>query len=101
MRWRCRASGVPKLWGEGSVWVTAWLQVAAVFQVILLIWPGITTALLIVLAAITQSVGSRGRWAVAATLSVNLILLAQLQMQRGYWHRSVLQHVQIATKGVA
>jgi hypothetical protein len=184
------ASGVPELWGEGSVRLTAWLQVAAVFQVILLIWlyyaqiimrfrwvptvrdsvipfilglgqfalaellqpdrldvwiytlaavfvfvvwvnlatfraaeqdpdnawffdtfqfsattrygpPGITTALLIALAAITQSVGSRGRWAVAATVSVNLILLAQLQMQRGYWHRSVLQHAQIATKGTA
>lgn len=172
------ASDTPQLWTGGSAQIVAWLQVAAVFQVIVLVWlyyvhlvmrfrwvptvrdsvvpfalgagqfvlaetlqpemvhlwiyavaavflfaawasvatfrsaqqdldnawyfsttqysvfdrlgpPSLTLVLLMMLAGVTQAVGSGGRWAVAAVLGVNAILLAQIWMQRGYWRRSV------------
>ncbi len=51
--------------------------------------PALTLAFLLALAAVTQSVGSDGAWAVFAVLGVNVALLAQIVMQRYYWKRSI------------
>ncbi len=48
-----------------------------------------TVGTFVVLGAITQATGGGPRWAIFALVLVHAMLLAQLALQRWYWHRSM------------